>query len=133
MALPKLPFSHDWHQPHDSSDTAKGLRLAFNACHVCVQGEAAAADQPVSSLANLEPAVAPQPMFESNLEAGIKAATAEKAKKLKQKGHKAGSLARTHRNPAAGVTRREGQVLHLFFPSCKMLTPHLLLCFLSCP
>lgn len=93
-----------------------------------MQGKAAAADQPVSSMANLVPAVVPQPMFKPNLEAGIKAAMAEKAKELKQKG-----LDQRHRNLSAEVTRHEGQVLHLFLPSCKMLPSHLLLCFLSCP
>ena len=72
-------------------------------------------------------------MFKPNLEAGIKAAMVEKAKELKQNGHKAGSLDQTHQNLSAEVTRREGQVLHLFLPSCKMLPLHLLLCFLSWP
>ena len=78
-----------------------------------MQGKAAAVDQPVSAMANLVPVVAPQPMFKSNLEAGIKAPMAKKAKELKQKSHKAGSLDPTHQNLSAEVTRHEGQVLHL--------------------
>ena len=60
------------------------MRLAFSACHVCVQGKAAAANQRVSTVANLVPTVAPQPMLISGSEAGIKAAIAEKSKQLKQ-------------------------------------------------
>lgn len=60
------------------------MRLAFNACRVCVQGKAAAADQRVSTTANLVPMVAPQPMPKSDSEASIKAAIAEKTGQLKQ-------------------------------------------------
>lgn len=60
------------------------MRLAFNACHVCVQGKAAAASQRVSAMANLVPTVAPQPTFRSDSEASIKAAIAEKRKELQQ-------------------------------------------------
>ena len=110
------------------------MRLAFSACHVCVQGKAAAADQRAPSLANLVVAkAAPQPMPESDSEAGIKAAIAEKVKQLQQMSHKDGVYEDdAYRFLFRKIAKLEGQVVtHLdghAFGSCPPTFPASRLC-----
>ena len=81
----------------------------FSACHVCVQGKAAATDQHVLPMANLVPK--PQLMPNSYSQTGNKAAPAEKVKQLKLTSDKAGgNRDRAYGSLVSQTTEPEGQV-----------------------
>ena len=91
------------------------MRLAFSACHVCVQGKAAAAEQCVASLANLVSKAKPQLTPRSDLEAGSEAALADKVKQLQQMADKdGGTLDMAYRSLVIETAELEGQVMTSF-------------------